>query len=70
VLPKRADPVAGALLGTIVLAAFLALPVLVLAVVVWLAVRASRSPSSKSRQDVDPAFRARFQELEEGMRDE
>lgn len=68
-LPKRADPVAGALIGTIVLTALLALPVLVLAVIVWLAARATRSSSSKFNQDGDPAFRARFQELEETILD-
>jgi hypothetical protein len=68
-LPKSADPVAGALLGTIVLAALLALPVLVLAVIIWLVARASRGSSSKSGLDVDPAFRARFEKLEESIRD-
>jgi chromate transport protein ChrA len=44
-LPWRTDPVAGALVGTIVLAAFLAPPVLILALIVWLVVRAERKPS-------------------------
>ena len=68
-LPKRANPVTGALIATIVLAAFLALPVLILAVIVWLAVRAERSSSSKSNEDADPKFRARFQKLEEAILD-
>ena len=68
-LPKRADPVTGALIGTIVLAAFLTLPVLILAVIVWLAARADRSTSSKSNEDADPEFRSRFQKLEETILD-
>jgi hypothetical protein len=69
VLPKRADPVTGALIGTIVLGAFLALPVLILAVIVWLASRADRSSSSKSNEDADLNFRARFQQLEDNILD-
>jgi hypothetical protein len=68
-LPKRADPVTGALIGTIVLVAFLALPVLIVAVIVWLAARANRASSSKSNADADPEFRARFQRLEETILD-
>jgi hypothetical protein len=68
-LPKRANPVTGALIGTIVLAAFLALPVLILAVIVWLAARSDRSSSSKSNEDADLEFRARFQKLEENIID-
>jgi hypothetical protein len=68
-LPKRADPVTGALIGTIVLAALLALPVLILAVILWLAARAERSPSSKSNEEADSEFRARFQKLEETILD-
>jgi hypothetical protein len=69
VLPKRADPVTGTLIGTIVLAAFLALPVLILAVIVWLAARANRSSSSSSNEDEDLEFRARFQNLEDTILD-
>jgi len=68
-LPKRADPVTGALIGTIVLVAFLALPVLILAVIVWLAARVNRASSSNSNEDADPEFRARFQKLEETILD-
>src|ERR1700686_4692687 len=68
-LPKRADPVTGALIGTIVLAAFLALPVLILAMIVWLAARSKRASSSNSNEDADPEFRARFQKLEETILD-
>jgi hypothetical protein len=56
-LPKRADPVAGALVGTLVLTAFLALPVLVVAAIVWLLGRATRSSSSKPNPDADQLFR-------------
>jgi hypothetical protein len=68
-LPKRADPVTGALIGTIVLAAFLALPVLLLALIVWLAARADRSSRSKSNDDADLEFQARFLQLEETILD-
>jgi hypothetical protein len=68
-LPRRANPVTGALIGTIVLAAFLALPVLILAVIVWLAARSGRSSSSASNEDPDLEFRARFQKLEENIMD-
>jgi hypothetical protein len=68
-LPKRADPVTGTLIGTIVLAAFLALPVLILAVIVWLATRANRTSTSSSNEDADPEFRDRFQKLEETILD-
>jgi hypothetical protein len=68
-LPKRADPVTGALIGTIVLVALLALPVLILAVIVWLAARANRASSSNPNDDVDAEFRGRFQELEESILD-
>jgi hypothetical protein len=68
-LPKRADPVTGALIGTIVLVAFLALPILILAVIFWLAARANRASSSNSNENADPEFRARFQVLEESILD-
>ena len=63
-LPKRADPVAGALIGTIVLAALLAAPVLILAVIVWIVVRGARNTP---KPDWDSEFSSRFQELEEGI---
>jgi hypothetical protein len=72
--------VAGALIGTILLFFFLLGPVaLIVALVVWLAVRSgtkSRSESkrdvnpdlaARSESDVDPAFTARFRELEDGI---
>ena len=62
-LPKRADPVAGALIGTLVLVALLAPPVLV----VWLAMRARRRFSSQLKADEDPEFGIRFQELEKSI---
>lgn len=67
-LPRRADPVAGALVGTFVLAALLALPVLILALIVWIVVRASRT-ASPPRPEVDADFSSRFHELEEGILD-
>ena len=63
----RAEPVAGAFVATIMLCAFLAPPVLFLALLGWLAVRASRSSSSRAGQDVDPEFSVRFRKLEEGI---
>jgi hypothetical protein len=68
-LPKRADPVAGSLLATIVLGAFLALPVLILALIVRLVVRAVRSSSSPANSEVETEFSSRFHELEEGILD-
>ncbi|HXM72938.1 MAG TPA: hypothetical protein VN940_06910 [Candidatus Dormibacteraeota bacterium] len=65
-LPKRADPVAGALFGTIVLAALLATPVLILALIVWMVVRAARNTP---KPEGDSEFSSRFQELEEGILD-
>jgi hypothetical protein len=56
-------------MGTIVLAAFLALPVLILALIVWLAARSNKASSSNSNEDADPEFRARFQKLEETILD-
>ncbi|HEV2027560.1 MAG TPA: hypothetical protein VGS16_03390 [Candidatus Dormibacteraeota bacterium] len=63
----RAESVAGAFVATIVLCAFLAPPVLILALIVWLMVRASRSSSSRLKPEVDPAFSARFHGLEQGI---
>jgi hypothetical protein len=68
-LPRRADPVAGALLGTIVLGALIAFPVLIVALIVWLVVRAAGTRSSPAKPDVDDEFGARFHELEEGILD-
>jgi cytochrome c oxidase assembly factor CtaG len=51
------DPVAGALVGTIILVAFLAPPVLILALIVWLAVRAERKSSQGAKKP--PRKRAR-----------
>ena len=65
-LPKRADPAAGALIGTFVLAALLAPPVLALALIVWLA-RARRRSSLEPEREVDPEFSARFHEMEESI---
>jgi hypothetical protein len=65
-LPKRADPVAGALAGTIVFAALLATPVLIIALIVWMLVRGARSTP---KPEGDPEFSSRFQELEEGILD-
>jgi hypothetical protein len=68
-LPKRADPVAGSLVATIVLGAFLALPVLILALIVWMVVRAGRRSSSPGNAEMDPEFSSRFHDLEEGILD-
>jgi hypothetical protein len=65
-LPKRFDPVAGALVGTIVLVALLATPVLILALIVWIVVRAARN---RPKPEGDAEFSSRFQELEEGILD-
>ena len=66
-LPLRANPVAGALIATIVFAALLAAPVLILGLVVWLFVRASRSSPSPAKADVDEVLSTRFHELEESI---
>jgi cytochrome c oxidase assembly factor CtaG len=50
-LPKRADPVFGALVGALVLVAFLAPPLLILALIVWLVVRAERKSSQRPRPE-------------------
>ena len=68
-LPRRADPVAGALAGTFVLAALFALPVAILGLIVWMARRANRSTSSAPRPEVDAEFSSRFQELEDSILD-
>ncbi len=60
----RAEPVAGALLATIVLCALLATPVLIVALTVWVIVRASQGSSSRPRAEVDTEFANRFHELE------
>ena len=65
-LPKRADPVAGALIGTIVLAALLATPLLIVALIVWTVVRAGRNAP---QPEDDSGFTSRFQELEESILD-
>lgn len=67
-LPKRADPVAGALVATIVFAALLVPPVLILALIVWLVLRARRNTSLR-KPEVDSEFSSRFHELEEGILD-
>jgi hypothetical protein len=66
-LPLRANPVAGALIATIVFAAVVALPVLILGLVVWMVVRASRSSPSPARQEGDDELSTRFHELEESI---
>jgi hypothetical protein len=68
-LPKRADPVSGTLVGTIVLGAFLALPVLIIALIVWIVVRAGRRSSSPGKPEMDPEFSSRFHDLEDGILD-
>jgi hypothetical protein len=68
-LPKRADPIFGALLGTLVLVAFLAPPLLILALIVWLVVRAERKSSQRAKPDADADFTARFHELEKSIAD-
>jgi hypothetical protein len=66
-LPLRANPVAGALIATIVFALFVAPPVLILGLVVWMVVRASRSSPSPAKPDVDEELSTRFHELEESI---
>jgi hypothetical protein len=66
-LPTRANPVAGALVATIVFALFLAPPVLILGVIVWLVVRAIRSSSLPAKPEMDAELSARFHELEESI---
>lgn len=68
-LPKRADPVAGAFLGTIVLGALVATPVLVGALIVWTVRRAAGRPSSPNNPEVGDEFSSRFHELEESILD-
>jgi len=68
-IPKRADPVTGTLVGTIVLAAFLAPAALILALIVWLAVRSARSKSTPPKPDADTEFSSRFQSLEDEILD-
>jgi hypothetical protein len=67
-LPKRADPVAGALVATIVFAALLVPPVLILALIVWLVLRARRS-TVPGKPEVDAEFSSRFHELEDDILD-
>jgi len=52
-LPRRADPVAGALAGTILLAAFLATPVLLALAIIWMMRRLSSGsrPDPQAEQD-------------------
>jgi hypothetical protein len=59
--------VAGALIATIVFALFVAPPVLILSLVVWMVVRASRSSPSPAKADVDEELSTRFHELEESI---
>lgn len=66
-LPLRANPVAGALIATIVFAALLAPPVLILGLVVWLVVRTSRSSPAPVKPDLDEELSTRFHELEESI---
>jgi hypothetical protein len=65
----RAEPVAGAFVATIVLCALLATPVLVVALIIWIMVRASGASSSRPWPEVDAEFSARFHELEQGVLD-
>jgi hypothetical protein len=66
-LRLRANPVAGALIATIVFAAIVALPVLILGLVVWIMARASRNSSSPAQTEADDELSSRFQELEESI---
>jgi hypothetical protein len=66
-LPLRANPVAGALLATIVFAALVSLPVLILGLIVWMAVRASRSSPSPAEPEVGEELSTRFHKLEESI---
>jgi hypothetical protein len=59
--------VAGALAATIVVAAFLAPPVLVLGLIVWIVARAARSSSLPAKPEVEKELSARFHELEESI---
>jgi hypothetical protein len=68
-LPLRANPVAGALIATIVFAAIVALPALILGLIVWIVVRASRNSSSPAQTEGDEELSSRFQELEESILD-
>jgi hypothetical protein len=52
-LRKRADPVAGAFVGTILFAAFLATPVLIVAAILWIAARA-RQGTPPTEGDTEP----------------
>jgi hypothetical protein len=67
-LPKRADPVAGAFVATIVFAALVVPPVLILALIVWLVLRARRS-KVPANPEVDAEFNSRFHDLEDDILD-
>jgi hypothetical protein len=54
-LPKRADPVAGALAGTVVFAALLATPVFILAAIIWIVSRAARTTPKPGGDVTRPA---------------
>jgi hypothetical protein len=64
-LPLRSNPVAGAFIATIVFAAIVALPVLILSLIIWIVARASRGSSSPAQAESDKELSSRFQELEE-----
>ena len=67
-LPLRADPAAGALIGTFLLALCLAGPVgLVLALVVWIVIEVVRRRRTHGEPAVDTEFAARFRELENSV---
>ncbi len=68
-LPKRADHVAGSFVATIVFGALLALPVLIVALLVWILVRAGRSSSPPGKPEADAEFSSRFHELEDSILD-
>ncbi len=64
-LPLRADPAAGALIGTVVLFGLLALPgSLILVLIVGVVIGIARSLRTRRKPKVDKEFAARFRELE------
>jgi hypothetical protein len=65
--PLRANPVAGALVATIVFAAVVALPILILGLVVWIVLRSSRSSPSPANPEGDEELGTRFHALEESI---
>jgi len=69
-LPLRADPAAGALIGTVVLFGLLALPgSLILVLIVGVVIGIARSLRTRRKPKVDKEFAARFRELENSILD-